>query len=688
MERITRFRALALLVAFALLLGAFSVRMYAMQIMDAGDVVEHSSTYTSYYTVKAARGDILDRNGNVLVSNEATYNLVFNNFVLMNSDDPNSNLLRLVQLCQTLGIEYIEHFPVSLARPYTYTLDQQSTTWQGYFQTYLSDMEIDSDVSAPRLMQALRRRYRIPDDWSDADARRVIGLRFELALRADITNLPSYIFIENVEGEVLNAITELNIPGLEPEVSTVRVYNTTYAAHILGYLSAIDAESWPEYRDKGYSMDAYVGVSGLELAFEEELCGVDGQISRTVDKEGNVISQYYTKEPVAGNNVETTLDLPMQAAAEDAMAAVARELIENNGLNGNGNGADIEGIAVVALDVRTGEVLVCASYPTYDPATFRQMYNEIIEQDYNPLYNRALQAAYPPGSIYKMSVSIAGMESGAITRYTQIVDQGVFTKYDGLSPMCLIYSRRGTTHGALTVSQALRDSCNYFFYELGDMLSIEAIDETAKGLGLGEPTGVELYEEIGVRANRETKAELYEGYNANWYNGDQILAAIGQSENKFTPMQMATYTATIANGGTRNACTFLSRVVSADYTRLVDESVPKVLSTVEMSKDTYEAIVEGMRLVVTEGTASSYFWGYNTVEVCGKTGTAEHGSGGSTNGSFVCFAPMNAPEIAIAVYGEKAGEGGNLSKVAMAIMDVYFSRDTASDIVTYENRLG
>lgn len=689
MERISRFRAFTLLGIFAAILGIYSVRMYSMQILGTGDVVENSSTYTSYYTVKAARGDILDRNGNVLVSNEATYNLVFNNFVLMNSSDANGNLLKLVNLCKDQGIEYVEHFPISQTKPYTYTLDQQSTTWQGYFKEYLSYMEIDSDISAPRLIEKLRTYCKIPENWSDADARAVLGLRYELALRADITNLPSYIFIENVDDETLNAISELNIPGLDAEVSTRRVYNTKYAAHILGTMGQIDAETWPEYKKKGYSMDAYVGTSGFEKAFEDELRGTDGQIARTVDQDGNIVSEYYTKYPVAGNNVETTIDLNYQMIAEDSMAELFQRMRDQGGIYKDGGlGADVEGGAVVVTDVNTGAILACASYPTYDPALFNVNYNEILKQDFNPLINRALELPEPPGSIFKMAMATAALENGIISRYTEIEDLGVYTKYDGLSPMCLVYARRGTTHGVINVEEALRDSCNYFFYEVGDEMPIEMSDAFVKAYGLGEPTGVELPEEIGHRANPETKAKLYDGIDSNWFAGDQVLAAIGQSDHRFTPMQMASYTATIANGGTRHACTFLSRIVSADYSELVRENTPKVLSTVPMSPDTYDAVVEGMRKVVTEGTASGYFWGYDTVDVCAKTGTAEHGSGGSANGSFVCFAPMENPEIAIAVYGEKGGEGGNLSQIAMPIMDAYFSEGDASDVVTYENRLG
>ena len=693
MERITRGRAVALIALFLVLLCVYSGRMYALQMLDAGDVVSNSDTYTSYTTVKASRGDMLDRDGNVLVGNRASYNLVFNNFVLMSSGSANEHLLRLVQLCRDLNIEYVEHFPITWERPYEYIHGEFDSSWYTYFQEYLNYMEIDSDISAPRLIRDLRKYYRIPDEWSDADARAVLGMRFELALRADITNLPSYVLIEDVADDQLNAIMELNIPGLDAEVSTVREYKTPYMAHILGAMVQISAEDWPEYKEKGYSMDAYVGDSGLEKAFEHYLHGTDGQLQRTVDSDGNVISERYTKLPVAGYNVETTLSLPLQMAAEDALGYY----IENmramaNADEGGGSGADAEGGAVVVLEVGTGEVLACASYPTYDLSRFREpeYYAQLNSDKLTPMFNRALQAEYPPGSTYKMCTSVAGLENGVIGRYTTIVTKGIYTRYanSGLTPMCLVYSRRKAVHGSIDVTEALSVSCNYFFYEVGDMLTNEQLDSTAKALGLGEPTGVEIYEETGSRANPETKERLYDGVDGLWNPGDQILAAIGQSENRFTPMQMASYVATIANGGNRLACTFLSRVVSADYSKLVEENSPEVLSVVQMSPDTRGAILDGMKKVADTGTAVDYFRGYTLVDVAAKTGTAEHGSGGSNHGAFACFAPADDPEIVIFVYGEKIGTGGYLANVAKAVMDVYFNRDAASEMITYENRVG
>ena len=688
MERITRFRAIAMLLVCALILGLFGVRMYAVQMLGAGDIVADSDTYTTYYTVKAARGELLDRNGNVMVGNRASYDLVFNNFVLTNSGNANEHLLRLIRMADQLGVEYIENFPVTETRPYEYTLAEQSANWQGYFQDYLWELDIDSDISASRLMEELRRMYKIPEDWSDADARAVIGLRYELKLRTDITNLSSYVFLEDVPDDILNAILELNVPGLDAAATTKREYYTTYAAHILGTYSKMNAEEWEVYKEKGYKMDDKIGKSGLEKAFEEYLHGTDGRLAKVVDKDGNIISQYYVVEPVAGHNVETSIDLNLQMVAEEAMKQVHDSLVASNGTDGAGDGADVEGMACVVMDTRTGEVLACASYPTYNPATFNQDWETLLRDDpMKPTMNRALMEAYPPGSTFKVAMSIAGLESGKINRYTQIRDDGVFTKYGNPSPKCLVYTRTGGTHGYLDVAGALRVSCNYFYYVLGDWMDWDDVDPVVKSLGLGEHTGIELGEAIGRRANPETKKKLHSGSDAYWYAMDQVLASIGQSEHRYTPMQLCSYVAAVANKGTRYAATFLKRVVSADYSTLVEENTREVLSVTEMSNDTVAAVFDGMRQVVTSGSGASAFRGFD-IEVCGKTGTAEHEAGGSSNGAFICFAPMDDPEIAVAVYGEKAGSGAYMARVARQVLEYYFSADDLSDSVTYENRVG
>ncbi len=696
MERITRFRAGILLLLFTALIGFYVYRLYDEQIIKTdGGSISNETTFTTLTRVKAARGEILDRNGNVLVSNRASYDLVLNHYVLVSANGTNDYLYQLAKLCQELGIEYNEHFPISRERPFTYTLEEYNSAYQGYFQQYLGYMNgLDSDITAPLLIETLREIYDLPPEWSDEDARLVIGLRYELALRNCVSSMANYVFLNDVNQEEMAAIGELNIPGMNVEASTVREYQTKYAAHILGFVGAMSAEQWEYYKQfEEYSMDAQVGQAGFEAAFEEYLHGVDGWRMDTVNQDGTLVSSEYLVEPKAGSNVQVTIDINLQAVAEDALAKNMENLRNNE--NPNADGADAEGAAVVAMDPKTGQVLVCASYPTYDPATYFENYNEILKDPLKPLYNRALDATYPPGSVYKPVMVIAAIDSGLINSAITIEDKGMFdpdnspdNKYDKFQPTCLTYSLLGYTHGSINAAQALQVSCNYFFYELGDRIKLSIMDNTGKMLGLGESTGIELPESTGHRANAETKAELFEGENGIWYQGDQILAAIGQSEHRFTPMQLCVYASTLATQGDRYRATFLNRIVSSDNRSLLKESQVELMSHLDISDEAYMSYTQGMCMVTQSGgTAYLTFRDY-PIDVAAKTGTAETDKEGkSDNGSFICFAPADDPEITIAVYGEQAGHGSSMAGVAKDILDSYFEVGAPADVNTYENQL-
>lgn len=697
MERITRFRAGIVLLLFVALIGFYIYRLYDEQIIKTGGgSISNETTFTTLTRVKAARGEILDRNGNVLVSNRASYDLVINHYVLVSAKGTNDYLYQLVKLCQELGIEYNEHFPISQQRPFTYTLEEYNSAYQGYFQEYLKYMDgLDSDITAPLLIETLREVYGLPAEWSDEDARLVIGLRYELALRNCVPSMANYVFLNDVSQEEMAAIGELNIPGMNVEASTVREYQTEYAAHILGFVGAMSAEQWEYYKQfEEYSMDAQVGQAGFEAAFEEYLHGVDGWRMDTVNQDGTLVSSEYLVEPKAGSNVQVTIDIVLQGIAEESLARHMEELRNNE--NPNADGADAEGAAVVAMDPNTGQVLVCASYPTYDPATYFENYNEILKDPLTPLFNRALDATYPPGSVYKPVMVVAAIDSGLINSATIIEDKGMFdpdnspdNKYDKFQPTCLTYSLLGYTHGPINAAQALKVSCNYFFYELGDRIKLSIMDNTGKMMGLGESTGIELPESTGHRANAETKAELFEGEDGSWYQGDQILAAIGQSEHRFTPMQLCVYVSTLATQGDRYRATFLNRIVSSDNRSLLKESQVELMSHLDISDEAYMSYMQGMCMVTQEsgGTAYSTFRDY-PIQVAGKTGTAETDKEGkSDNGSFICFAPAYDPEITISVYGEQAGHGSSMAGVAKDILDSYFEVGAPADVNSYENKL-
>ena len=691
MERKARFRVIVTVTLMVALVGLYAAQLFKLQ----SQATQEAGSYTYRSTVQAARGEILDRNGNVLVTNRASYNLELNNYILLNSDNPNQSLLDLAELCESLGAEHVDHLPISKTTPYTYTLDELDSSWQTNFRKFLSAYSFDPDMSPQTLMKELQKIFNIPDEWTDEQKRLVIGLRYEMALRGvEGIGLDSYILISDADTDTLSAIMELATPGLSVQTTTVRSYNTEYAAHLLGYIGTMWAEEYQEtYKDLGYPLNATVGKDGIELAFEQELHGTDGIKVTTVNQDGEVLDEYWETEPVAGNNVVMAIDINLQAAAEEALEDIILDLRENglsssSSSDGKGKGQDAEGGALVAIDVKTGDVLACASYPTFSLETFYEDYATLSKDPYKPYYNRALQAPQAPGSTFKMVTSIAAIDNGVVGRYYEINDKGKYTYFDSYQPECLIFTNTGHTHGVINMMEALSVSCNYYFYEVGRRTGITAIDEVAKQLGLGESTGVELYEKVGHRANPETKAELYADNPdlAGWYDADTIAAAIGQSENSFTPMQLAVYTAALANQGKRYEATFLERIVSADYEAILVENEPTVANDYTFSDEAMAAVEEGMRLAATEGTASTYLKNYD-IAVCAKTGTAEHGSTGSANGVFVCYAPMDDPQIAIAVYVEKGAQGGNLAQAAVAVMDEYF-KAASTDALPGENVVG
>ena len=721
MERISRFRAGMFLGLFAFILLLYSFRLYKLQIIDTKGDTDNTQVYSTITTVRAARGDILDRNGNVLVGNRASYNLVFNHYVTKSNPNCNQALYTLVQKCRELGITYSDHFPVSTNRPFVYTLTDFTTTWQNYFQLFMVDRGLDSDITAPLLVEKMRSRYDIPDSWSDEDARAVIGFRYEFDLRG-ITKLPTYTFLEDVTDQQLSAILELNTPGLNVEASTVREYHTKYAAHILGYLGGMNDSQWEEYQDQGYSMDAKVGQTGFEMAFEEYLHGIDGTRYDEVNKDGATTKSYYLKDPVAGNSVETTIDIKIQEVAEKALDSVMTKIKDpEQNTSTAGEGLDAEGAAVVVMECQTGKILACASYPTFNLATMYEDWAEIEADPLKPFFNRAFGAEYPPGSSFKMCTLISAMEhrnklGEFIYPYgTRIEDKGVFTKYEGFAPTCLAWTSGHYVHtaydgtpGGIDATDALCYSCNYFFYVLGDLNNEENMSETCKDLGLGVPTGIELVEKTGRLNTAEVKRKIYgSGVNGNFSAGDRVLGAIGQGEYRFTPLQLCVYASTLATKGTRMKATFLSRVVSSDYRTLIKENQPEIANRLEMASTTIETYYTGMRKVITQmgGTATAYFGGpkdlygegdgvwplKDEVLVYAKTGTAQHASLGSDHGAFICFAQKKdaaAPDIAIALYGEKVAHGSWLAPVAEQILTSYYEMDAASEVTAFENQAG
>ena len=465
------------------------------------------------------------------------------------------------------------------------------------------------------------------------------------------------------------------------EATTTRQYHTTYAAHLLGRVAAIDPDEWTSYYktadidgdgEPDYQMNDTVGKEGAERAFENYLRGSSGVRALERNTSGKVVSETWLTDPKPGNNVVLTIDLDLQGTVEDVLANSIPKLASK----------EVQGAACVILDVNNGDVLASASYPTFSLAAYGQDIAKNGSDPLRPLFNRALLGTYPPGSTFKMVTAIAGLEEGIITPYTQIKDEGRYTYYTKNGPLCWIYRQYGRTHGYETVSKAITDSCNYFFYDVGRQLGIDRLRDYASRFGLGQKTGLELYEEAGILAG----PDYTEAMGGTWYEGNVLSVAIGQESTQVTPIQLANYIATLVNGGTRYSTHLLKEVKSSDFTNVEYSYEPKVLSTIDIQPKNLEAVKAGMLALTSDGSVSRYFQNLG-VKVGAKTGSAQISAQTESNAVFVCFAPYDKPEIAMAIVVEHGGSGSELGAMAADILSYYFSAKQTQDEVPTENTL-
>ncbi|HHU05952.1 MAG TPA: penicillin-binding protein [Clostridiales bacterium] len=673
--RVKTIRVTVIILFLAIILSVYATALYELQIIKGEDYYDESlNSIVTTSTVEAARGLILDRYGNVLVSNRTSYNVTIDHTLLTNSGEPNAILLRLVEISRARGIRYTDTLPISFTAPFTY-IDNMTET-QSYRLDYYTDFfDFEQTPTAEELMEFFKEHYKIEDGYSDTEARLIAGLRYELEIRL-IMYAPKYIFTEDVDIDFITVVMEQNLAGVKVEAVSTRQYHTPYAAHLLGRVGQMSSEEYETYSKQGYSMNALVGKDGVEAAFESYLHGTDGIQTTTVTSTGAVKNVIYSEPPLPGKTVVLTLDIGLQGAAENILAERIAALNEARGEKEE----KIPGGAVVAVDIKGGDLLAAASYPTFDLSKFNEIYDELLSDPTLPLYNRALQGLYSPGSTFKIVTAVAALREGILTPSDRIYDRGRFTKYDSYQPTCWIHPG---SHGWVNTAEALRDSCNYYFFELGDRLGIDRLSACAAQFGLGSATGIELYEETGVLATREYKESRGD---EPWFVGDTLQASIGQSFNLFTPLQLAEYTATIANNGTRLATHILKAVKSPDFSQTLYTSQPKVLSVVEADKEIFDAVQLGMLYVTTQGTPSMVFKDLG-VSAAAKTGTAQLGEDLANNAIFICYAPYENPEIAVAVVVEKGGSGNAIASIAKDVLKYYFDTRAARQKIDSENVL-
>lgn len=652
-------RVIALLVFFGAFLLLFAAVLYDAQILHGGENRAKSiSSNAASETVTASRGIITDRNGKVLVSNRLAYTLVFDRSGFDDDAALNAAILRLVQLCEETGTGWNDTLPIGRVGNFLRYSNARSET----FDKFIEKNDLTSGASGRQLLSELRELYHVDESLSEREARLIVGVRYELHSR------DSYTFAEDVSTGVLSLITDGRYEGVTIRTASARVYNTALAAHILGTIGPIWQEEWSSsedtgyvgYADKGYSMNDLVGKDGVEKAFESYLRGTDGRRLITTDETGKITGELYTREPQPGGTVALTLDIDLQADVEAALAETISGMIDKD--------SNERGGAAAVVSVGTGEVLALASYPTYDLSTFNEDYDELVNDQRLPMFNRATQGIYAPGSTFKMVTAVAALESGIITPSSIIQDRGIYTYYKDPQPMCWIYSQTGSTHGRINVSQAITDSCNYFFYEVGRLTGIRTLDSYASQFGLGQSTGIEIGDSSGVLAS----PEWAESHDQEWTDGQTITAAIGQSYNLFTPLQLANYVATLVGGGDHYQAHLLKNVKAYDNSRLLYMYSDKPMNTVEISDSTLSAVTRGMHELTVSGSVA-YAFENCVVSAGAKTGSAQVGTD-IANGVFVAYAPYENPEIAVAIVIEKGGSGAALANTAVEIINSWFSR--------------
>ena len=660
------------------------MKLFELQIIKGASYRELSNTRLSRESIlEASRGEILDRSGNILATTTSSFNI---EMYKTKSDDEalNESILKLVNLFEQNQIKYPNNFPVN--DDCTVYLQEGDT-----LKKWLAKYKLAENTSVEDTISYFAKKYEIKNK-DIKETRKIISIRYEMTTKGYSSTKPLSL-AENVSREIVAQISERNLefPGVTITTKSSRKYNYgSLASHILGYIGKINEKEYNEAQDV-YENDDYVGRTGIEAMFENYLRGKKGKEEIEMSVDGTVTGETVTKQPEQGSTVVLTIDSKLQEVAENALKNNI-EKIRNGGFSSR---YDAKGGCVAVIDVHSGEILAMASYPDYDPNSWVggisvADYNKIKEN--NALFNKAISGSYAPGSIFKMVTALAGLETGVISTTEKINDTGIYTKYKDYQPRCWYYNNYHRGHGYLNVSGAIEKSCNFFFYETGNRMGIEALDRYAKYFGLGKKTGIELPSETaGTLASPEAAKKS----NEVWSAGQTLQAAIGQSYNSFSPIQLVKYIGMVANGGNKINPTIVKRILNADGTESsrseINQYVKEKLGlqdddteNLSFSKQNIDAVLEGMRSVTEEGgTASSVFKNFN-IEVGGKTGSAEAGQ--NVNAWFAGFAPFNDPEIAVVVMVENGGHGFYTAEVAREIIAEYFGMNINSHEIQEDNQ--
>ena len=641
-------------VLLVLLILAYTARIYSIQIIN-GDKYSSNRGSTSVRTavLKAPRGEILDRYGRQIAINRDGYNVVFNKAYV--KDNLNDVILALTNLMNENGQEYTDKLPISDSAPYSFIEGEKT-------DKLLKTLELAHYATADNCVTQMIERYEL-EKYTPEQQRTIMGVRYSMEI-ADFSISYPFVFAEDVSTELMRKISESGflLDGVTVDVVPFRHYpDTSLAVNLIGTVGPIYEEDWEEgqqYKSKGYSYNDKVGKSGIELWAEEYLRGADGEITYYIDASGNIVDTEISRAPVAGKTVMLTLDKSIQRTAQDAIANTVRTLQSQGGTAKAG--------AAVMIDINTGGVICSANFPTYDSATLSENYNALLNDSSKPLTDRAFQGVYPIGSTIKPIVATAAMENGHYNIGESIVCVQTYSYFEDYIPLCM------HRHGSISLNRALSKSCNYFFFELGRRVGAVTLTDYFKQFGLGVKTGVEVNDSAGILSEPASDG----------FGGDTLQIAIGQL-NAFTPLQLANYAATFANGGTHYRATLIDSITSYDLKKVYKDNQPEIVNKVKISDTNIAAIKEGMLSVTVDGTGSTALGDY-PIKLGGKTGTSQINTG-ADHSTFIVFAPYENPKVAISIVLEHANSSFSAGTLARTLLDAYFFADgsNAADKTPY-----
>ena len=679
-ERKTAIRRMRVLVAAAcILMLLYGLRLIFLQLVNGDDFKSQATNTTDYkFTVTAARGDIVDSRGERIATSVTGYNVVLNK-LLMGDEDLDGMLQKIVELLRANGESWNDTLLISqpdAAGSYTFTAEEGSTKDQKALAAMKDNLGLQQYATANDVMEKLVEDYDLasfPLSWQ----RTLGGIHYEMQLQA-FSNVNNFIMAENVSEATVATIKEhsLSLPGVEIVETSARSYEqSTVLPHVLGRVGKITAEKWKvtdengqttyPLREKGYNMNDIIGISGLESAYEDELRGKDGVETITRNSDGVIVDTALTTVPEPGHTVQLTIDSRFQKAVDKALA---ENIDMINRVYNTGSMKAAAGAAVV-LDVKDGSVLAASNYPSFDQNLYATQYSEYSADESLPLFNRALQGLYTPGSTFKPAVAVAALDSGLINQYSTVFCNGVYTFYKGYSPRC---TRHGHS-GNIDVVTAIKWSCNVFFYDVGRRLTSDVYDAYAYKMGLGTRTGVEVNEATGRLTTKN---------DSNYTASLDIQAAIGQGNTVVTPVQLATYAGTLANRGVRYRTHFVKAILDTNTGKVLQETQPEVMDVIEDRGDTFDLVRQGM-IGVSE--TMSGLKNYPVTIAC-KTGTPQRSETyyvGSTrkhytNTMMVAYGPAEDAEIALGIVIEYGGGGARAGNLVADIFDAYYAMKDGS----------